>query len=259
MFQSECWTPTPKFALKKSVGEKYGIEEGEYDEMIFTLYNPTPTPVLFNLFQPFVTQQYNVPNSPNGYIQPPTVFGTPPPPPLPPPITPVFWIEGSEDYNETVRDLVYSPAWVKRIYIYSKDTLNFNQVLRHLYKDANGNRRIVPRFPSLSVGVNQFQDGFGQLNFDNLDCILGVNQWFREVFIAPNSDITFLLIYNQIDKSNMLSQSPCYDNTCPNKLRKWSNKDLELYDTTWGSPYKQNMFEGVENTIRPFDFSMLKG
>jgi hypothetical protein len=259
MFQSECWLPTPKLALKKSVGERYGLD-GEFDEMIFTLYNPTTTGVYFDLFKPFEAQQVNIPNSPYGYIQPPITFPTPALTPLPPPVTPVFWIDGSEDYNETVRDLVYSPAWVRRIYIYSQSQSNFNQVINHLYKDANGNRRIVPRFPSLSVGINQFQGWIGQLNFDDddrVECVLGINQWFRQVYIAPNSDITFLLIYNQIDKSKILSDSPCFNNTCTNKLRKWSERDLKLYDTTWGSPYKQNMM-GAGVVIKPFSFSMLK-
>lgn len=252
-----CWQPEiEKVKIKKSVAEKYGLD-GDYDEMLFTINNPTSSDVYFDLFQPFVVEQYNVPNTPNGYIQPPIVSGSPiPPTPLPPPITPVFWIGGSEDYNETVRDFVYSPAWVRRIYFYSKNQSNLNQVIQHLYKDANGNRRILPVFPSLSIGVNQFQNWIGQVNFDTANCILGVNQWFRQFFVEANSEIGLLLIYKQIDKSNMLSSAPCF---CPNILRKWSEKDLALNDYTAGSPFKQNMYKGQkELAVRPFDFSILK-
>ena len=47
--------------------------------------------------------------------------------------------------------------------------------------------------------------------------------------------------------------------SCPNTLRKWSEKDLFLNDTTQLSPFKQNMFLGQKSpAVVPFNFAVLK-
>lgn len=175
--------------------------------------------------------------------------------------SPIFWIDGSAGYNFTVRDFFNNPAWVRRIYIYSKTQENFKQVINHIYKDANGIECQIPLIPSMSVGVNQFQGWIAQLDFPNHEAIFGINQWFQNVLIKNNSELTMLLIYKQIEKSKLLSMRENIGDfdACPNRLRKWSETDLKLYDTATISPYKQNMYLGqTQDAVRPFDFSILK-
>ena len=133
-----------------------------------------------------------------------------------------------------------------------------NQVINHIYKDADGIECQIPRFPSLSVGINQFQGWIGQLDFPNNEAVFGINQWFQNVLIKANSEIGFLLIYKQIDKSKMLSVSN-YICSCPAELKTWSEKDLLLNDYSLISEFKQNMYEGqTQPAVKPFDFSLLK-
>jgi hypothetical protein len=180
---------------------------------------------------------------------------------------PNFWIDGSVEYNDTVRDFFNSPAWVRRIYFYSKTKENLYQVIQHIYKDANGIECNFPRIPSLSIGINQFQDWIGELDFPTNECIFGINQWFQNVLVKSNSELGMLLIYKQIEKVKLLGGSTgnlgktiCDEYaSCPNKLRKWSERDLYLNDYSVVTPFKQNMFLGLkEDAVKPFDFSMLK-
>ena len=118
----------------------------------------------------------------------------------------------------------------------------------------------------MSVGINQFQGWIAELNFDNKECVLGINQWFQNVLIKSGSEIGFLLIYKQIDKADLLSivssgETISSEALFPfggNPIRKWSEKDLILNDFTEVTPFKQNMFMGeTEDYVQPFDFSIL--
>ena len=183
----------------------------------------------------------------------------------------VFYITGTSGdgsgYNSSVRDYFNSPAWVRRIYFYSKDEDNFKQVITHLYIDANGDECQIPKIPSTTVGVNQFQGWMAELDLPNKDTVFGINQWYQNVLIKKNSELTFLVIYKQIDKAQVLSLvSPlekgnlCNElNYCPNLTRKWTEKDLYLYDTAKSSEFKQNMFKGEKSyAVKPFRFDMLR-
>ena len=229
--------------LSKKVAELYGLV-GDWDEDIFTLHNPSGSDVFFDLFNPILSYQTNVPIVPN----------------------PTFYITGSSNYNFSVRDFFLSPAWVRRIYVYSQNNANLQQVITHLYKDANGNEVQMPRIPSMSIGINQFQGWIAELNFDNKECVLGINQWFQNVLIKSGSEIGFLLIYKQIDKAELLSIGSTGETITSqvlftynsNVVRRWSEKDLFLNDYTEVTPFKQNMFLGeTEDYVQPFDFSIL--
>lgn len=218
--------------------QKYDLE-GDWDEVIFTLHNPTGVDVFFDLFSPMVSYQANIPSAP-----------------------PTFYIDGSSGYNTSVRDFFNAPAWVRRIYIYSKNEQNFNQIITHVYKDANGNEVNIPRIPNISVGINQFQGWIGQLDFLNYETVFGINQWYQRVLIKAFSDISFLLIYKQIDKYKILTTLGNLNPNilgenfegCLNNVRKWSERDLALYDNSVVSLYKQNMFSGdVRSAVVPFN------
>jgi len=223
--------------------KKYDLE-GDWDELIFTLHNPTAIDVFFDLFSPMVSYQANIPDVP-----------------------PTFYIDGSSGYNMTVRDFFNAPAWVRRIYIYSHNEANFNQIITHVYKDANGNEVNIPRIPNISVGVNQFQGWIGQLDFDNYETVFGINQWYQRVLIKAFSDISFLLIYKQIDKYKILTTLGNLNpnilganfEEAKNSVRKWSERDLAIYDNSNVSLYKQNLLVGdVGSKVVPFNSYFLK-
>lgn len=180
---------------------------------------------------------------------------------------PVFYIVGSVEYNQTVRDFFNSPAWIRRIYFYSQTKENLYQVIQHIYKDANGIECNIPRIPSLSIGINQFQGWIAELDFKGDECVFGINQFFQDVLVKSGTELGMLLIYKQIEKikllganTGMLDKTICDEYaSCPNKLRKWSEKDLALNDYAVVTPFKQNMFAGQkEDAVKPFSFDMLK-
>lgn len=107
--------------------------------------------------------------------------------------------------SQVVRDGFYSPYWIRRLYFYSNNTSNFNQNFFLLTKDANGNLCEVPQVPNLSVATLQFQSGIGLVDYPNKEFILGINQWYKEIKVVANSDLTMILVYQQIQKSNLLS------------------------------------------------------
>ncbi len=223
---------------KKDVDKLYGLD-GDWDELLLTAYNQTSSDVFFNFFDPLIVQQVEVPTTPSSGFY-------------------ISSSNSSDNYNQAVRDFLYNPCWTRRMYVYSKTEQNLNQVINHIYKDANGIECQIPRFPSLSVGINQFQGWIGELDFPNKETVFGINQWFKNVLIKANSEIGFLLIYKQIDKSNMLSVSNNCD-YCPAELRKWNEDDLLLNDYSLVSEFKQNMYEGeTQPAVKPFDFSVLK-
>ena len=179
-----------------------------------------------------------------------------------PPLT--FYITGSSQYNQDIRDFMLNPAWIRRILFYSHTEENFKQVLKHIYKDANGNECLIPRTPSLAVGVNQLQGWIGELDFkDSIDMILGINQWFKEVLIKANSQVTFILVYKQIELTKLLSNKGviCNDATsCHNSVEKVSEYELAVTDQITNTDFKQNMYLGMkEKAVVPFNFDLISG
>jgi hypothetical protein len=116
-----------------------------------------------------------------------------------------FYISGDSNINQIVRDGFYSPYWIRRLYFYSSNTQNFNQNFFLLTKDANGNLCEFPQVPSLSVATLQFQAGIGLVDYPNKEFILGINQWYKELKVVANSELSMILVYQQIEKSDLLS------------------------------------------------------
>lgn len=143
-------------------------------------YSPTTNNIYISTFQPIQGQNTLLPQT-------------------------AFYISGDSDINQIVRDGFYSPYWIRRLYLYSSNTQNFNQNFFLLTKDANGNFCEVPQVPSLSVSTMQFQSGIGMVDYPNKDFILGINQWLKELKIVANSELSLILVYQQLEKSDLLS------------------------------------------------------
>lgn len=123
------------------------------------------------------------------------------------PQTATLYITGDSNYNFVVRDGFNSPYWVDRMYFYSQNVPNFNQTFFKVTKDANGNFEEEPNVPSLSVSTMQFQSGIGIVKYPNKSLVLGINQWFKGLLIKAQSQITIIFVYQQLEKSYLLSAS----------------------------------------------------
>jgi len=158
------------------------------------------------------------------------------------------YIGGSTNYNFFVRNGLYNPYWVRRIYYYSDNSVNFNQTFFQTTKDANGNQCFEPKTPSLSVGTMQFQNGIGMLDFPIEDgkapLILGINQWFTGLRVEPNSNIKIILIYQEIDKSKLLSSI--------------ADDNFDDFVNKFNQPQKVSERQVLENNIMPLNAESVK-
>jgi YVTN family beta-propeller protein len=123
------------------------------------------------------------------------------------PQTATLYITGDTNYNFAVRDGFNNPFWVDRMYFYSQNADNFNQTFFKVTKDANGNFCEECNTPSLSVSMMQFQSGIGMVKYPNKSLVLGINQWFKDLLIKAQSQITMIFVYQQLEKSYLLSAS----------------------------------------------------
>ena len=225
--------------LKKKYFELYDLND-DWSVAQFSFVNPTGLDVTLNIFDPTILFEYPTKSA---------LIGLPP----------VFYISGSTNYNNFIRDILNSPAWVRRIVFYSNTDVNFNQVLNQTYTDANGIQVNVPRIPSLSIGISQFQTGIGMVDFKDDNFVLGINEFFSNFFVGANSQITLILIYNQIEKSSLLSDKTKLMSTLdlvPEPVQVVGHKDLENgipFDYIPTISEKAYMNKG-KNLIKPFDF-----
>ena len=174
--------------ISPEIIEKYGLGDDNWELTQYTFGNSSFVPYTFRPFNP---QDANIFDYPTQYSS-----------------VPMAYVSGSSNYNTDVRDFMNNPALVSKILIYSTNPTNFNQTFFQRNKDANGNEFSTPQTPSLSVGTMQFQAGIGMLKFTNRSLILNINQWFEGLVIQPLSDLTMLLLYQQISKSDLLSIYP---------------------------------------------------
>ena len=171
---------------------------------------------------------------------------------------PTFYIlsSGASDYNQDVRDFFNNPAWIRKIFIYSDNSTNFNQIFSQITKDANGNALYLPQNAGISVGVMQFQQRIGELDFPNKDLILGINQWFEGLTIEPNSQYTMILVFQQIEKADLLSHYPLSSKHDIDDLAEYVNqinpiKKYSLQDLNRVMPLNSGEFKSVQ----PFSIS----
>jgi len=88
----------------------------------------------------------------------------------------------------------------------------------------------------LSVATVQFQAGIGLVDYPNKEFILGINQWYKEIKVVANSDLTMILVYQQIQKSDLLSyidkvgqgvNSTTYDGLANVEIQKFNLNQLD--------------------------------
>lgn len=128
-----------------------------------------------------------------------------------PAVTTTTYIGGSFNYNDFVRDLLYNPVNVKQFMLYSNNIANINQVIYATTKDANGKAFFVPKFPALSLNVNQFQASVSKIDFGNRGFTLDANTSLSNFTIQGQSSIKLILVQQQLEKSKLLTKTDNFD------------------------------------------------
>lgn len=128
-----------------------------------------------------------------------------------PAVTTTTYIGGSFNYNDFVRDLLYNPVNVKQFMLYSNNIANINQVIYATTKDANGQAFYYPKFPALSLGVNQFQASVSKIDFGNKGFTLDANTSLSNFTIQGQSSIKLILVQQQLEKSKLLTKTDNFD------------------------------------------------
>jgi YVTN family beta-propeller protein len=121
------------------------------------------------------------------------------------------FITGSFNYNDFVRDLLYNPVNVKQFMLYSNNIANINQVIYATTKDANGKAFYYPKFPALSLNVNQFQASVSKIDFGNRGFTLDANTSLSNFTIQGQSSIKLILVQQQLEKSKLLTKTDNFD------------------------------------------------
>lgn len=121
------------------------------------------------------------------------------------------FITGSFGYNEFVKDLLYNPVNVKQFMLYSNNIANINQVIYATKKDANGNAFYYPKFPALSLSVNQFQASVSKIDFGNRGFTLDANTSLSNFTVQGQSSIKLILVQQQLEKSKLLTKTDNFD------------------------------------------------
>ena len=115
------------------------------------------------------------------------------------------YIGGSFNYNQFLRDIQNNPVLVKDVMFYSSNQSNVNQVFFTAIKDATGLTVLDPKYPQLSVSVNQMQNSISKVDFGENGFVLDVTNSFSGVTVAAQSTLKLILVMKQDKKAYYLS------------------------------------------------------
>jgi hypothetical protein len=115
------------------------------------------------------------------------------------------YIVGSTDYNEFLQYLRNDPICVRQLQFFSQSLTQLTVPLELQTKDANGNMCTIPKLPNITISADQFQPNIATVDFHCKDLILDCLTTINNYTIAPNSELTFLIYYDQIYKVDILS------------------------------------------------------
>ena len=115
------------------------------------------------------------------------------------------YIGGSFNYNQFIRDIQNNPVLVKDVMFYSSNQSNVNQVFFTAIKDATGLTILDPKYPQLSVSVNQMQNSISKVDFGENGFVLDVTNSFSGVTVAAQSTLKLILVLKQDKKAYYLS------------------------------------------------------
>lgn len=197
--------------------------ELQYNIVEFQLVNPTNTAIAVNLFDTSILA--DTPNSP-------TVA------------TLQFYITGTANYNQFVRDNMVNPKKLDRLMIYAQSTSNLDIPILVNFEDATGNTCRETFLPSITVSPYQYKGGIGQLDFK--DVVLDVETTISTT-IPKRTTIKWVLFYKQYNLSNMLSAASQIKTICP-QIPQQAYDEKTLMDTALVIPNWTSLIE-VKNLM----------
>ena len=123
------------------------------------------------------------------------------------PTMPSFYISGSTDYNQFVREFSFMPKRVRHITMIVDNQNQFNIHYEILTRDANGIQFTIPKLPNVSKNINQYQSNMVELAFSEKELILDNTTTFNQYTVLANSEVKMVIYYDEIDLSDALTNS----------------------------------------------------
>lgn len=121
-------------------------------------------------------------------------------------VYPYFYINGSTSYNGFLRELQNTPKRVRHITMVVESGNQLTIPYEIVIRDANGNQKTNPKIPNTYTSVNQTQSFVCEIDFDPKELILNNTNIFSQYTILANSTVKMVIYYDEIDKSDMLSE-----------------------------------------------------
>lgn len=167
---------------------------------------------------------------------------------------PMCYIVGSQDYNEFIQDLRNNPICVRQMNFYYQNSPQVSVPLNLQTKDANGNMCTIPRLPNITLSTDQFQPNIATVDFHCkdlvLDCLTTINQYT----IAPNSEVTFVMYYKQVQKVDLLTSKKTVCKTLDKSIKCSDGNSRSESDLKFNSPRPHKR----PKWMKPFSSSMIK-
>lgn len=143
---------------------------------------------------------------------------------------PYFYIDGSVDYNEFLREMQNTPKRVRHITMAVESGGQLSIPYEIVTRDANGNQKTNPKLPNIYTSVNQTQLFVCEIDFDPKELILNNTNIFSQYNILANSTVKMIIYYDEIDKSDMLSEIIDYAKIADVKVPDGNTKTEEEID-----------------------------
>ncbi len=117
----------------------------------------------------------------------------------------LFFITGTWDYNQFLRDLSVNPKLVRQIVFVASST-QLAQPIQLAYKDFYGISWLTPRYPSLNITPYMPQIIISEMDFDykNMELVFDSTHYISNYQVAANTSMVLLIYYKELILSNML-------------------------------------------------------
>jgi len=120
--------------------------------------------------------------------------------------SPTFYITGSTNYNQFVRELQNIPKRARQMRLIVDNSNQLSVPLDILKRDANGNFCNTPKIPTEYRDANNYQGSICDIPFEPKELILNNQMIISQYTIAPNSTVKMVLYFDEIDMSDLLSE-----------------------------------------------------
>lgn len=152
---------------------------------------------------------------------------------LSPLVPQVPYVSGSTSYNEFLRELQNTPKRVGHISLLVDNISQQYVPYEILKRDANGNQETYVKLPNTYTSVNQSQISVCYLSFGEKELVLDNTTILSRYTILPTTSVKMVIYYDEIDKSDMLSEIIDYAKIADVKVPDGNSRteeEIELKD-----------------------------